>query len=91
MNLDQIDRALFAVVIFQNDQRDDILHHLYNLDPEHPPYQIIPQVLYLIESDQSAIGITRALGIDDPALPEPPVIVAKLSESDIEWIKKERR
>ena len=81
--------ALFAVVIFPSEQRNDIIHHLWNLDSK--PYQIISQALYLIESDQSAIWIARELGIDDPTLPEPPAIVAKLSESDIEWIKKERQ
>ena len=80
--------ALFAVVIFPSDQKDHIIHRLFNPDPDPPrsPYQIIPQVLYLIESDQGAIEVASQLGIDDPAPIEPPAIVAQLSEDDIEWI-----
>ena len=84
--------ALFTVVVFPSEQKDDILHRLHNPDPAPPrdPYQIIPQVLYLIESDLGTLEISRQLGLDHPAPIDPPARVAKLSEDDIAWIGKFR-
>ena len=72
-------KAFFIVFISQSSQRNDIIHNLYNLDPEHPPYQIIPQVLYLIKSDHGAPEIAVELGITDPTALNPPAIVTNLS------------
>lgn len=79
--------ALFAVVIFPSEQQSDILQRLHNLDPD--PYQIIPQVLYLIESELGTQEVSRQLGLGDPFLIDPAQI-AKLSEDDIAWIGKFR-